>query len=150
MSKKEQKKQVVEEKEQNKEEQYNILKKKSVKELMAPSGIDASNLDYLKIMSSTTRYARSFFVFSLPRMATFPYMLRDMYEFGDINTSIYINPVPEAESQRQLNKTINELETERIVSADRGNINRENLLAQKRMEAEEIRDKIASGFNKLY
>jgi len=132
------------------EEQYKILKKKNIKELIAPAGIDASNLDYLKIASSTTRFARSFFIFSLPRMATFPYLLRDMYEFGDINTSIYINPVPEAESQRQLNKTINELETERIVAADKGNINRESLLAQKKAEAEDLRDKIAAGFNKLF
>ena len=132
------------------EEQYNILKKKNVKELIAPSGIDASNLDYLKIISSTTRYARSFFVFSLPRMATFPYLLRGMYEFGDINTSIYINPVPEAESQRQLNKTINELETERLVAQGDGKINRESILAQKKAEAEDLRDRIASGFNKLY
>ena len=132
------------------EQEYNILKKKNIKELIAPSGIDASNLDYLKIISSTTRFARSLFIFSLPRMATFPYLLRDMYEFGDINTSIYINPVPEAESQRQLNKTINELETERIVASDKGNINRESLLAQKKAEAEELRDKIAAGFNKLF
>ena len=132
------------------EEKYDILKKKSIKELIAPSGIDASNLDYLKILSSTTRYARSFFIFSLPRMATFPYLLRDMYEFGDVNTSIHINPVPEAESQRQLNKIINELETERIVASDKGNINRESLLIQKKVEAEDLRDKIAAGFNKLY
>ena len=141
----------IEQANQNFVEPYsNILKKKSIKELIAPSGIDASNLDYLKIVSSSTRYARSFFIFSLPRMATFPYLLRDMYEFGDINTSIYINPVEEAESQRQLNKTINELETERIVAADKGNINRESLLAQKKVEAEDLRDKIASGFNKLF
>jgi len=132
------------------QEDFNILKKKTIKELIAPSGIDASNLDYLKIISSTTRYARSFFIFSLPRMATFPYLLRDMYEFGDINTSIYINPVPEAESQRQLNKTINELETERLVAIDKGNINRESILSQKKVEAEDLRDKIAAGFNKLF
>ena len=131
-------------------EEYDILNRKTVKELIAPSGIDASNLDYLKILSSTTRYARSFFIFALPRMATFPYLLRNMYEFGDINTSIYINPVPEAESQRQLNKTINELETEKLVARDKGNINRESLLTQKKAEAEDLRDKIAAGFNKLY
>lgn len=152
MAKKKQKKQIEEIEQVNIEKNpySNLLKKKSIKELIAPSGIDASNLDYLKIVSSTTRYARSFFIFSLPRMATFPYLLRDMYEFGDINTSIYINPVPEAESQKQLNKTINELETERIVAADKGNINRESLLSQKKGEAEDLRDRIAAGFNKLY
>ncbi len=127
-----------------------ILHKKTIKELIAPSGIDASNIDHLEIISSTKRYARSFFISALPRMCTFPELFRDMYLFGDINTSIYINPIPESSSQNELNRTINELETERIVAADKGNINRESTLAQKRYEAEQLRDEIAAGFNKLY
>ncbi len=130
--------------------EYQILKKKTIKELIAPSGIDASNIDHLEIISNVTRYARSFFVSTLPRMATFPELFRDMYLFGDINTSIYINPIAESRSQNELNRTINELETERIVAADRGNINRESTLGQKRWEAEQLRDEIAAGYNKLY
>ena len=132
------------------EQEPRILKKKTLKELIAPAGIDASHLDHLEIISNTTRYARSFFVSSLPRMCTFPELFRDMYLFGDINTSVYINPVSEERSQNELNRVINQLETERIVAADRGNINRESLLAQKRLEAEGLRDEIASGFNKLF
>jgi len=129
---------------------YGLLKRKTIKELIAPSGIDASNIDRLEIISTTTRFARTFFISALPRMATFPELLRDMYMFGDINTSIYINPIAESRSQNELNKVINELETERIVAYDKGNINRESLLAQKRVEAESLRDEIAAGFNKLY
>ena len=70
--------------------------------------------------------------------------------FGDINTSIYINPVKEEKSQNDLNRVINEIETERIVAVDKGNINRESTLTQKRMEAEQLRDEIAAGFNKLF
>jgi len=128
----------------------NILRKKSIKELIAPSGIDVSNIDHLEIISSVTRYARSFFVSSLPRMCTFPEIFRDMYMFGDINTSIYINPIKEEKSQNELNRVINELETERLVAVDRGNINRESTISQKRLEAEQLRDEIAAGFNKLY
>ena len=131
-------------------DEYQILKKKTIKELIAPSGIDASNIDHLEIISNVTRYARSFFVSALPRMATFPELFRDMYLFGDINTSIYINPIAESRSQNELNRTINELETERIVAADRGNINRESTLGQKRWEAEQLRDEIAAGYNKLF
>lgn len=131
-------------------DEYKILKKQTIKELIAPSGIDASNIDYLEIISNVTRYARSFFVSTLPRMATFPELFRDMYMFGDINTSIYINPIAESRSQNELNRTINELETERIVAADRGNINRESNLGQKRWEAEQLRDEIAAGYNKLF
>lgn len=130
--------------------EYQILKKHTLKEMIAPAGIDASHLDYLEIISNTTRYARSFYVSSLPRMCTFPELFRDMYLFGDINTSIYINPIPEERSQNELNRVINEIETERIVAEDRGNINRESSLSQKRFDAEALRDQIASGFNKLY
>lgn len=142
--------------EENKVSQYNennnsqLLKKQTIKELIAPSGIDASNIDHLEIISNVKKYARSFFVSTLPRMCTFPELFRDMYFFGDINTSIYIEPIQEAKSQSELNRVINELETERIVAADKGNINRESSLTQKRFEAEQLRDEIAAGFNKLY
>ena len=137
-----------------KNQQYNensqLLRRQTIKELIAPSGIDASNIDYLEIISNVKKYARSFFVSTLPRMCTFPELFRDMYFFGDINTSIYITPIAESRSQNELNKVINELETERIVAADRGNINRESTLTQKRFEAEQLRDEIAAGFNKMY
>ncbi len=133
-----------------KKEQNNFLRKKTIKEIIAPAGIDASNIDHLEIISNAKRYARSFFVSQLPRMCTFPELFRDLYLFGDINTSIYINPIKEERSQNELNRTINELETERIVAMDKGNINRESTITQKRLEAERLRDEIAAGFNKLY
>ena len=132
------------------QEEYNIFKTKDIKDIIAPSGIDASNLNHLEIISHTNRLARSFFVSTLPRMGTFPSLLRDMYEFGDINVSVYINPIQEARSQQDLNRTINELETERIVALEKGNINREAVLAQKKYETERLRDEIAAGFNKMF
>ena len=138
------------ERQHREQEESKILKRKTLKEIIAPSGIDASNIDHLEIISNAKRYARSFFVSSLPRMTTFPEIFRNLYMFGDVNTSIYINPIKEDKSQNELNRAINEIETERIVSADRGNINRESTLTQKRFEAEELRDQIAAGFNKLY
>ena len=147
------KKQLEEERRQQqiaRQEELGILRRKTIKELIAPSGIDASKIDHLEIISNVKRYARSFFISTLPRMCTFPELFRDLYFFGDVNTSIYITPIAEARSQNELNKVINELETERIVAADRGNINRESTLTQKRFEAEQLRDEIAAGFNKMY
>ena len=147
------KKKLKEQEDQERQPEENVekfLKRKTIKEIIAPSGIDASNIDHLEIISGTKRYARSFFVSSLPRMAIFPEIFRDLYMFGDVNTSIFINPIKEERSQNELNRAINEIETERIVAADRGNINRESTLTQKRYEAEELRDQIAAGFNKLY
>lgn len=134
------------------ETKNSIFKKneKNLKGLIAPGGIDASYTNHIEIVSSRTRYARSMVVANLPRMCTFPEFLRGMYTFGDLNVSVFINPISEASSQTDLNRTINELESERCVAADRGDINRERILAQKRAEAEELRDAIAAGFNKLY
>ncbi len=148
-SKKQLKQQEEREQQQNKQEP-GFLRTKTIKELIAPSGIDVSKIDHLEIISNVKRYARSFFISNLPRMCTFPDLFRDLYMFDDINTSIYITPVAESRSQNELNKVINELETERIVAADRGNINRESTLGQKRYEAEQLRDQIAAGFNKMY
>ena len=123
---------------------------KDIKDLIAPSGIDATHTRQLEIVSNTSKFARTLTISTLPRMCTFPELLRGMYTFGDINVSVFINPISEAKSQSDLNKTINELESERIVAIDRGDINRESLLAQKRAEAESLRDAIASGMDKLY
>ena len=148
--KKVEKEELLEEKNNQLEENSLILRKKNIKELIAPSGIDARDIDHLEIISNTKRYARSFFVSSLPRMASFPEIFREMYLFGDINTSVYIRPVTESQSQTELNRVINELEVERIAATDRGNINRESMVAQKKAEAEHFRDEISAGFNKLY
>ena len=123
---------------------------KDLKDLIAPSGIDATSTNRLEIISSTSKFARTMLVSTLPRMCTFPQLLRGMYTFGDINVSVFITPISESKSQNELNRTINELESERIVAQERGQINRESSLAQKRAEAEELRDAIASGLDKLF
>ena len=126
------------------------INKSNLKDLMAPSGIDATHYDYLEIFSKVSRYVRTFYVTTLPRQATFPYFLSGIYEFGDVNTSVYISPIPEPVSQKDLNKTIVELQSERYVAQDRGDINRASVLADKQAEAEALRDQIAAGYNKLF
>ncbi|MCL2859501.1 MAG: DUF87 domain-containing protein [Oscillospiraceae bacterium] len=123
---------------------------KNLKDLISPAGIDATHTNHMEIISNKKKYARSMIVSTIPRMCTFPEFLRSMYTFGDLNTSVFINPVSESSSQTSLNRTINELESERVVAMDRGDINRERLMAQKRIEAEDLRDSIAAGFNKLF
>lgn len=150
MSKKQKKVKEQEEMIEENKTTYSLLKSKNIKDLIAPAGIDASNLNHLEIISHTNKLARSFYVSVLPRMGTFPELLRDMYEFGDINVSVFINPIQEARSQQELNRTINELETERIMALQKGNINREAVLSQKKYETEQLRDEIAAGYNKMF
>ncbi len=134
------------------DEQQSLIEinKSNLKDLISPSGVDASHYDYLEIFSKVSRFARCFYVTTLPRQATFPYFLSDIYNFGDINTSVYISPIPETVSQNDLNRTIVEIQSERLVAQDRGDINRESVLAIKQAEAEALRDQIAAGYNKLF
>ena len=64
---------------QNDNENMGLLKRKTIKELITPAGIDCSNIDHLEIISNMKRYARSFFISSLPRMCTFPELFRSLY-----------------------------------------------------------------------
>lgn len=130
----------------------NVLTKNqsSLHDLLAPSGIDCRNFDYLEIFSKVSRFARVFYVTTIPRQATFPYFLSGIYEFGDVNTSVFINPIAENTSINDLNKTIVELESERVVANNRGDINRLSILGTKQAEAEGLRDQIAAGYNKLF
>ena len=134
------------------QEQKSVImsNQKDLKDLIAPSGIDATNINHLEIISSIKRYARCHYISGVPRMATFPNFLRNMYDFGDVNTSVFISPINEAESQADLNKTINSLESERLFAVKRGDINREAEVDNMRVETERIRDEIAAGFNKLF
>ena len=133
-------------------DEESILKKNqaSLQDLLAPSGIDCTHFDYLEIFSKVSRFARVFYVTTIPRQATFPYFLSGIYEFGDVNTSVFINPIPENNSINDLNKTIVELESERVVANNRGDINRLSILGTKQAEAEGLRDQIAAGYNKLF
>ena len=72
---------------------------KDLKDLIAPSGIDATSTNKLEIISSTSKFARTMLVSTLPRMCTFPQLLRGMYTFGDINVSVFITPISESKSQ---------------------------------------------------
>ncbi|MBR2784800.1 MAG: DUF87 domain-containing protein [Clostridia bacterium] len=136
----------------NENDEVNRLEqnKSTIHDLMAPSGIDCSHFDYLEIFSKVSRFARTFYITTIPRQATFPYFLAPLYEFGDANTSVYINPINESDSIKDLGKSIVELESERMVANNRGDINRLSVLGTKQAEAEELRDQIAAGYNKLF
>jgi len=86
--------------------EYTLFKTKNIKDIIAPSGIDASKLNHLEIISHTNRLARSFFVSTLPRMGTFPSLLRDMYAYGDAREyareNIVNTAVQHTLSQREL------------------------------------------------
>ena len=83
-------------------------------------------------------------------MATFVEFLNSMYDFGDINVSVHIEPINEAESQKSLNKYLVGVETEMIDANKKGDNNRYADLSQKYQEADSLRNEIAAVREKIH
>ena len=77
-----------EDQEEKREDEYKVLHKKTIKEIIAPAGIDATHTNHLEIISNKSRFARSLVVSTIPRTCTFPEFLRKMKEFLQMNTGI--------------------------------------------------------------
>lgn len=142
--------QVVEETIEEKEQTVFGKNATTIKDLIAPSGIDASYTNHIEIISNKTKYARTMIANTLPRTAIFPELLRDMYDFGDANTSVFIRSIPVGKSQTDLNREINEIQSEIIVETNRGNVNRARTLTNKKAEMEQLRDEIEAGYNSVF
>lgn len=61
------KKQQEEEKEIQINENSQLLRKQTIKELIAPSGIDASDIDHLEIISSVKKLCKKFLCFNITK-----------------------------------------------------------------------------------
>lgn len=131
-------------------ESKSAFQRASVKNYICPFNIDAHELNHIKILSKTLKFVRSFFVSTMPRFLTFGQFLRPLYDYGNTNTSVYIYPINEGIAQSNLNAIINQLEAQRIEAAHQENGNKEKVIIQKKLEAEALRDEVATGFNRLF
>ena len=93
------------------------------------------------------KYAKNMYVGILPSNVNFPTFLDDLYNFGDVDTSIYISPIESEEAISQLSKLKTNLETEYITA--KGNNRRDDMLA-KVHEAKRLRDEVRESINKIY
>jgi len=122
----------------------------TIKDLICPFEVDLNSLNHIKFVSNISRYAKTFFVNTLPRFLKFGDFLKPLYNFGNTNTSIFIKPISESISQGNLNQIINNLEIELTQDFDPDNPNKSIITVQKKIEAENLRDEISTKFNRLF
>lgn len=131
--------------------QFSVLSHRAdIKDYICPFKIDTRELNYVKIISRVQRFVRSFFVSTLPRFLSFGDFLKPLYNFPNSNTSVYVYPINEGTAQNNLNAIINQLEGQRLEAVNMGDENKEKVITQKKLEAEALRDEIATNFNKLF
>lgn len=120
--------------------------RKTLKDLIAPDYIDFA--DNPKQMSIGEYYAKNLYVGLLPNQVNFASFLHTLYNFGNIDTSIFIKPVDNERAKADLSKLRTNLEMEYLGSG--GSTNRQDDMKIKVQEAQRLRAEIRDGFNKIF
>lgn len=93
------------------------------------------------------KYAKNMYIGILPSNVSFPTYLDDLYNFGDVDTSIHVSPVESEEAVASLSKLKTNLEVE--LATAQGN-NRRDDMAAKVYEAKRLREEVRDNINKIY
>lgn len=136
---------IVEDNSDNDEESFLEKNVTNLKDLITNEYVDFS-IDP-KICAVGEKYAKNMYIGILPSAVNFPTYLDDLYNFGDIDTSIFVSPVENEDAISSLSKLKTNLEVE-LVTAN-GNNRRDDMEA-KAYEAKRLREEVRDGYNKLY
>ena len=125
--------------------------RKTVKELTAPLGINPNPLEYMEVEDNgTTLYTMCFYIHKLPRSSTFAKTYAPLFNFPDVTSTVFINPMQAGESSRQLDKRIVSLDSERIAAQNDANRNKYRKISGKMADAEKFAMDVESGNNSLF
>lgn len=121
--------------------------RKTLKDFIAPEHIDFTTSH--KYASLGDKYLmKNLYVGILPNSANFASFLHNLYNFGNIDTSIFINPIDSESAKAELSKLRTNLEMEYYGS--NGSSNRSDDMASKTMEAQKLRAEVRDGLNKIF
>lgn len=93
------------------------------------------------------KYGKGMYTGILPGSVNFPTLYDDLYTYGDIDISHYIEPVDNEEALAALSKARTNYEME--VETATGNNRRDDMIA-KANECKRLREECRDGYNKLY
>lgn len=128
-----------------------LQKRKSVKELVSPVGLNTKPLEYMIIADNETNvYTICFYIHKLPRSTKFASTFSAIYNYPNVISSTFIEPVPKSIASKYLDNRINSLETEIIAVNRAGDTNRLRRLNIKKKEAEKWAADIEKGNNSLF
>lgn len=120
--------------------------RKKLKDLIAPDSLDFTISPRYATLGDKY-FIKGLYVGLLPNSVNFASFLHGLYNFGNIDTSIYINPVDVETAKADLSKIRTNLEMEYLTAQGS---NRADDMANKMQEAKMLRSEIRDGLNKLY
>lgn len=124
--------------------------RKSVRDRVAPDGINPNPLEYMEIMDGATKsYVSVYYISSMPKTSTFAQTFAPLFNMAGVTSSVYTEPVPVAKTRKLLNKRIIVLDGERV-TASKNDMNRERVITEKLEEAEKWAKEVETGVNAIF
>lgn len=125
--------------------------RKTMRELISSTGINPNPLDYMEVDDNGIRlYTMCFYVDKIPQRLKFASTFAPIFNFPEVTSSVFINPLTEGRSSKKLDKRVITLDTERIAAEKNGDINRARKITRKLRNTEQFAEDVESGDNRLY
>lgn len=104
--------------------------------------------DPKKAVIGDNLHAKNMYIAFMPNSVNFANSFHALYNFGDIDTSIFIEPIDNETAKAELSKLRTNLSVEYLTSG--GSLNRMDDMQSKVEEARRLREEIRDGLNKIY
>lgn len=125
--------------------------RKTVKELVSPLGVNPNPLDHMVVDDNGVElYTMCFYVDKLPRGSQFASTYASMFNFPGVTSTVFIEPLVDGASQKQLDKRINQLDAESIAAEKDRDRNRYRKVNNKMADAERYAMDVETGDNRLF
>ena len=125
--------------------------RKTIKELVAPNGVNPNPLDYMIIDDNgIPLYTMCFYIHKLPTTAKFASTFAGLFNFPNTTSTVFIEPMVDGKSTKQLDKRVLMLDTERVGAEKERDRNKLRKIMSKLNDAENWAKEIESGDNVLF
>ena len=125
--------------------------RKSVRELVAPIGINTAPLQYMVISDNETDvFTICYYIHKMPKLTKFATTFSALFNYPNVTSSVFISPVLDGKASKMLDKRVTSIETELISAKKSGDTNQIRKLENKKAEAEKWARDIETGNNALF
>ena len=136
---------------ENDEQDPFFSQRKNVRDLVAPNGVNPIPLEYLELDDGGRKVCQmNLYIDKMPKKGVFASTFATLFNFEDVTTNVFINPLSKSTAVKKLDKRVLVLDSERIGAEKNGDRNRVRKIVDKLHDAEGWARDIDNGDNALY
>lgn len=121
-----------------------------LQEFLAPNGYKPLSLNHYELNDNGKMfYGRSFYVREFPKRGKFVELFKELFQFKNCNTVIYIDPISSSQAIKSLDDDLTTIEAEIMSASKEVDTNRQRKLQNKYSDAEYFQTTLEGRENKL-